>query len=122
MAKKDEVGRRGEQIAADLVTAQGYRVVARNWRGRSGELDLVALEGATLAVIEVKTRSSARFGLPAEAVTPKKIARLRALTGQWLAENAAALPVRLREVRLDVIAVLLAADGTWQADHLRAVS
>jgi putative endonuclease len=119
VAAKDDVGRRGEQLAAELLTQEGYALLARNWRGREGELDLVALDGATLVAVEVKTRTSARFGHPAEAVTPRKLARLRRLTGQWLTEHGR--EVTFRDVRIDVVAVVLPRVGTVQVDLLRGV-
>ena len=122
MAAKDEVGRRGEELAAELLTAEGYTVLARNWRGREGELDLVALDGRTLVGVEVKTRSTTRFGHPAEAVTPVKIARLRRLLGQWLGESGRQVRPRPAGVRLDVVAVTLPRAGTVRVDLLRGVS
>ncbi len=122
MAAKDDVGRRGERLAAQLLHDEGYTVLARNWRGRGGELDLVALDGRTLVAVEVKTRSTELFGHPAEAVTPRKVARLRRLTGQWLAENGHEVRHRFREVRIDVVAVTLPRAGVATADLLRGVS
>lgn len=98
-----EVGRRGEALAADEYEARGYRVLARNWRdGRSGELDLVLARGRLLVVCEVKSRSSTRFGLPAEAVDHRKQRRLRALTAAFIAAH----DVRPSGIRFDVAAVL----------------
>ncbi|WP_425954513.1 YraN family protein [Xylanimonas sp. McL0601] len=122
MAAKDDVGRRGEQLAAELLTQEGYALLARNWRGQDGELDLVALDGATLVAVEVKTRSGTLFGHPAEAVTPRKIARLRRLTGQWLTEHGRDVRPGFREVRIDVVAVTLSATGPWRVELLRGVS
>jgi len=114
MATKDDVGKVGEQLALKILQDDGYRILDRNWRGHQGELDAIALDGDVLVCVEVKTRSSLRFGHPAEGVTPKKVAALRRLTGQWLAENRARPELRgvrgLREVRIDVIAVLLGAE------------
>ena len=67
MAKKDGVGRYGERVAVRHVEARGWRVLDTNWRGSEGELDIVALDGDVLVVVEVKTRSSLGFGHPAEA-------------------------------------------------------
>ena len=63
MAAKDEVGRRGEQLAAEFLEGQGLTIVSRNWRCREGELDIVAHDRRnTLVICEVKTRSGERFG------------------------------------------------------------
>lgn len=83
---------------------QGYEVLARNWRCREGELDLICARNRRLVVCEVKTRSSLAFGHPAEAVTRTKQARIRALAARWLADGGA--PFAPREIRFDVAAVL----------------
>ena len=82
--------------------ANGYTVVARNWRCRQGELDLVARRGRVIVFCEVKTRSSTAFGAPVEAVTRTKQARLRVLAARWLADS----DVVAREIRFDVASVL----------------
>jgi putative endonuclease len=78
-------------------------VLARNWRCRAGELDLVVAHGKTIVFCEVKTRTSDAFGLPAEAVTRAKQARIRKLAARWLSEEAKG---RAREIRFDVAAIL----------------
>ena len=84
-----EIGALGEQLAADHLQGLGLRIVARNWRCRYGELDIIAADDATATVVfvEVKTRTSDRFGGVEQAVTPAKVRRLRRLTGLWLAQQ-----------------------------------
>ena len=98
------LGVRGEEAAAAWYAAAGYTVLARNWRCRDGEIDVIVRRGSTVVFCEVKTRSSAAFGVPAEAVTFTKQARLRRLAARWLRE------VRPRpapsELRFDVAAVM----------------
>jgi putative endonuclease len=96
------LGAQGEQLAADWYTARGYVVVARNWRCDEGELDVVVARPGELVFCEVKTRSSDRFGLPAEAVTPTKQRRLRRLAARFL---AAAGGAGGRSLRFDVASV-----------------
>lgn len=79
-----ELARRGEEVAAEHYRARGYRILARNWRGTNGELDLVATRGRDLVVCEVKTRSSTVAGLPEESVTDRKLRRMRALVAEYL--------------------------------------
>ena len=117
MRAKDAVGRYGEGVAAAHVRDAGWVVLDRNWRGQGGELDLVALDGTELVAIEVKTRRSVAFGHPAEAVTPRKLARVRRLTAQWLAAH----DVHPESVRIDVMAVLVTGRGAAQVDHLVGV-
>lgn len=103
---KQRLGARGEQLTADWYVAHGYRVVARNWRCREGEIDLVLLAvDGDLVFCEVKTRSSDRFGVPAEAVTPAKQRRLRTLAARYLAMEGRPAPGR-RGIRFDVAAVM----------------
>ena len=101
---RQRLGASGEDRAASWYAAQGYEIVDRNWRCREGEIDLVCTRGHTLVFCEVKTRTSTAFGHPAEAVTPTKQRRLRLLATRWL--EAAPAPVRGREIRFDVAAVL----------------
>ena len=71
MAQKDELGRRGEQVAAEWLQERGYTLVDRNWRCPAGELDLILRDGSTMVFAEVKTRSSLEFGHPFEAITSR---------------------------------------------------
>jgi putative endonuclease len=98
-------GARGEALAARWYTERGYRVVARNWRCREGELDLVLAGHGALVFCEVKARSSDRFGTAAEAVTPAKQRRLRGLAVRFLADPATPSPAPGAELRFDVAAV-----------------
>jgi putative endonuclease len=107
-AYRQRLGARGEDRAADWYRAAGYDVVARNWRCAEGELDLVVLRPGELVFCEVKTRSSDRFGVPAEAVTFAKQRRLRVLAARFLAEHADGRgpgPPGRRGIRFDVAAV-----------------
>jgi putative endonuclease len=101
-AGRRALGARGEALAARWYEAHGYTVVARNWRCREGELDLVLARDGTVVFCEVKARSSSAYGSPAEAVTRTKQLRLRRLAMRWLDEQEAR-PARLR---FDVAAVL----------------
>ena len=93
--------RAGEEAAEARYRARGYRVVARNWRCRLGELDLVAERRGLLVFCEVKARSPGSFGSGFEAVTRRKQAKLRALAEAFLG----ATQVRPQGVRFDVASV-----------------
>ncbi len=113
-----ELGRFGEDLAARRYEAQGATVLARNWRCRLGELDLVVLEpDGTVVFCEVKTRSDIAFGEPQEAVGPRKARRVRALACQWLQESR---PGGSRELRFDVVAVLRRRGAEPRVVHLRS--
>jgi len=84
------LGRRGEDAAADWYEERSYRVLARNWRGTDGEIDLVLRSpGDEVVFCEVKTRASGRFGTPFDAVTAAKQRRLRHLAAEWLRRGRA---------------------------------
>ncbi|MGC4174766.1 YraN family protein [Demequina sp.] len=117
MATKDVVGRHGENLVARRLEEAGWRVLERNWRCDQGELDIVALDGDCLVAVEVKTRRSAAFGSPQEAVTREKLYRLRRLVAAWLSAQER----HFREVRIDVCAVTLPAAGAAIVEHLRGV-
>ena len=117
MAAKDLLGRRGEDLAAAFLIEAGYLVVDRNWRCSQGEIDIVASDGAETVFVEVKTRSSVAFGHPFEAITARKLARLRRLAAAWCAEN----PGDHRNIRIDAISVIAPSGGPPQIDHLARV-
>lgn len=115
MRVKDAVGRFGEDVAARELESAGLRILDRNWRCADGEIDIVAADGDTLVICEVKTRSGLGFGDPAEAVVAAKAARLRRLALRWLAAHE----LTWAELRFDVVTVLRRADGGPVVRHLR---
>ncbi|WP_336208233.1 YraN family protein [Nonomuraea sp. LPB2021202275-12-8] len=114
MAAKNELGRHGEQLAADYLQAEGMTIIERNWRCRYGEIDIIAEDGPSLVVVEVKTRSSGSHGTALESVRPAKLARLRTLAAKWLAGQ----PRAFATVRIDVIALERFA-GDYSLRHVR---
>lgn len=116
MPTTTELGVRGERIAAAYLTDVGLRLLDRNWRCREGELDIVAREGAAIVFCEVKTRRGVGYGHPVEAVTPVKQRRLRLLAQRWLAAHEE----HARDLRFDVVGVLVPRSGPALVTHLRA--
>jgi putative endonuclease len=116
--QRSAVGRYGEDVAARHLAAAGMQVLARNWRCDLGEIDLVAQDGPTLVVCEVKTRRGLDYGTPLEAVTARKMSRLRRLAARWLAESGQRPP----QVRIDVVSVLMRERGAAVVEHLRGVA
>jgi len=99
MNHNQRIGRWGEQAAADYLQNSGYTLLEKNAHASHGEIDLVArLEGVTVFV-EVKTRTSRGFGLPEEAISPRKLARMRAAAELYAAEH------EIDHWQLDVLAV-----------------
>ncbi|GAB7180779.1 YraN family protein [Kitasatospora sp. Ki12] len=134
------LGRYGERVAARRLTEAGLRILDRNWRCVEGELDIVALDGDTVAVCEVKTRSERGFQQPTEAIDQAKAARLQRLAERWMAERWPGHFARLAGadedaaptdphwppappggVRIDLVAVVNRARGAALVDHLRGV-
>lgn len=118
MGAKDDLGRHGEQLAADYLTAAGLTIIERNWRSRQGEIDIVATDGPVLVVCEVKTRSSVGFGTPLEAITVQKAMRLRRLAVHWVLDHGTVYD----QIRIDVVGVLRTNPGTFSIEHVRGVA
>lgn len=104
----DTLGERGEAFAARLLRREGYRILETNFRARGGEIDIVGLDGKTVAFVEVKTRRSLASGTPQEAVDARKIRRIVRASREYRNRN------RLHDcaVRFDVVAVRADGDGT----------
>jgi len=118
---KQLLGATGEKIAVDYLVSQGYVVFDRNWRSKSGEIDIIASEKFNsqdeLIFIEVKTRSSRDYGDPIQAITATKYLRMYRLALEWLSENSAS-----RESwRLDVISIVISRAQEIEIDHLKRV-
>lgn len=113
-----ELGGWGEDLAARHMESLGMVILARNWRCRAGEIDIIALDEGTLVVCEVKTRTTDAFGTPLASVTPLKLRRLRRLAAEWLAVSA----IRVRDIRFDVVGILTTRDGDPLLEHLRGVA
>ena len=94
-------GDRGEDRAARFLESQGLRIVARNYRTRMGEIDLVALEGAVLVFVEVRMRSAARFGGGSESVDFSKRRRIAAAARHYLMRLGREPPCRFDVVSLE---------------------
>lgn len=111
----NELGRRGEELAAAHLESLGLVILTRNWRCREGEIDIVATDGLQQVVIcEVKTRSGDGFGSPFEAVTQGKRRKLRRLAQVFLADCG----MRWVSVRFDVIGVVARPGRQVELSHI----
>jgi putative endonuclease len=117
MRAKDVLGREGEQAAVDYLESAGFRILDRNWRCSTGELDIVAVDRQVFVVVEVKTRSGTRYGTPLEAVGRAKLSRLRRLAVEWLNAHG----VRFDQVRVDVVGLVYEGTGGYTVEHLKGV-
>lgn len=100
---RDRVGRAGEAAALGILKGEGLRVIARDWRSRLGQIDIVAEEGDTLVLVEVKARRGTTFGLPQEAVDERKQRKLRALLEVYRSQTHR----QKQPCRIDVLGLLL---------------
>lgn len=116
-----QVGAQGEELATSALVEQGMQILARNWRCRQGEIDIVALEVVagrrTVVFCEVKCRTGLGFGAPLESITNAKLRKLRQLSAHWLA----ATPMYADAVRLDAIGVVLLPGRVPELTHVRAI-
>jgi putative endonuclease len=110
------VGKYGEDRAAEFLLRLGYEILERNWRGKTGEIDIVARDRNCLVFAEVKTRTRTGFGHPFEAITAKKIQTMRSLVSQWCQSRN----LTSNEVRLDALSVLIIS-GRVTIEHLKQV-
>jgi putative endonuclease len=118
---RQRLGRAAEELVAERLRGLGWRIVGRNVRLPSGELDLVALDGRTLVFVEVKAgRVGAALGpeRPAHAVGAKKQSKLRRLAREWIWERRG--PSGVAGYRFDVVGVSFGPDGFADVDHIRA--
>ena len=111
---KQRTGAFGEEVTAQYLLARGDEILDRNWRIREGEIDLVSLSSdGSFHFIEVKTRSSLAFGHPFEAINREKAHRMQRLAMGWLATHGCLGC----EYSIDVVAILIAADGTHSLEY-----
>ncbi|MES2573390.1 MAG: YraN family protein [Bacteroidota bacterium] len=100
MAEHNELGKLGEELAVEFLQKEGYEILETNWTFQKAEIDIIAQKENTLAVVEVKTRSSLEFGLPQDFVKPKKIQLLVKAVNEYVVFKN--LDVN---VRFDIIAI-----------------
>jgi putative endonuclease len=113
MAEHNELGKKGEQLAIDFLIKNDYKILEKNYRYLKAEVDIIAQKKDTLAVVEVKTRSTDYFGNPQDFVNPKKIKLLLSAIDNYVVERN--LDV---EVRFDIIAILHLKNQT-KIEHLK---
>ena len=118
---RQSLGRKAERLVAVRLQRAGWRIGARNFRTRSGEIDLIALDCSTLVFVEVKAgRAGTTLGpeRPAHAVGRRKQLKLRRLAREWIAERRG--PSGVLGYRFDVVGVRFSADGLPDVDHIRS--
>lgn len=114
---RKKIGRQGEELAADYLLSHGLTIRERNWRCRSGELDIIAEDGDTLVIAEVRTRrNTGTFGSAQESVTRRKSLQVRQTATAYLYQSG----LSNHKLRFDVVAVLLSPGGeVIRIDHVQ---
>ncbi len=112
MASHNQLGKKGEQLAVDFLIENGYDIVERNYRFNKAEVDIIAQKEDTLAIIEVKTRSTTDFGNPQDFVKPKQIKNLVKAVDEYVTVNNLEV-----DVRFDIIAIVKE-ENQFNIEHL----
>jgi putative endonuclease len=114
---RQHLGRVGERLALEHLERLGYRLLARNYRTRFGELDLIVCDDTTIVFVEVKARRAGAVAGALESVPPRKQRQVRSMAAAWLVESSDR--PRSRELRFDVVAVTVDRHGTLvRLDHV----
>ena len=113
MALHNELGKKGEALAAEYLLRNGYRIKAKNWRYLKAEIDIIAQKETVLVIVEVKTRSSIVIATPEESVNKKKIKLLVAAANEYVIQHN--LDV---EVRFDIISIHKKG-GKYKLNHIK---
>ena len=102
MAEHNDLGKKGEEIAARYLLGKGYTILEQNWRHKRDEIDIIASDGNYLIIVEVKTRSTSYFGEPEEAVTDKKQKFMIRAAEEYVISNDIHM-----EIRYDIISIII---------------
>jgi putative endonuclease len=112
MARHNETGKKGEDLAAEYLQKQGYTVLERNYRFGRYEIDIIAQQGKFLVFVEVKSKTNTSFGLPADEVTAKKAAQVTEAALEYIHQNQ-----WKQEIRFDIVSVIFGG-GTFNLEHI----
>ena len=114
MAEHNETGKTGEEIAQQFLIDKGFIILAKNWRFRNVEIDIVAQKNNFISVVEVKTRSSNAFGEPITFVNKQK-QKLLIQGAEWFCEQKNINDV---EINFDIISIIIKKDNTHSIEHV----
>ena len=113
MAAHNELGRWGEDLAANYLEKKGYQIIERDWKSGHHDLDIVAKDGNTLVIIEVKTRRSRMFGNPEESIDYKKRQSLQSAINHYVKTHRTG-----GDVRFDIISIVGTIGSQPEVDHI----
>ena len=113
MAKQQEIGKRGERLAAEYLEHKGWRILSTNWRHKKAEVDIIAQDQDQVVFFEIKTRTYNLYGPPDLAINHKKESLITSAAHVWIEENHYE-----GQIRFDVISILLPSGKMPKIDHL----
>ena len=113
MAAHNELGKWGEDKASEFLQLNGYQIIERDWKSGHHDLDIIAKDGSTLVIVEVKTRRSRLFGDPEEAVDYKKRQSLQSAINHYVKSHRCS-----RQVRFDIISIVGTIGTKPEIDHI----
>lgn len=116
MARHNNIGKLGEDLAAEHLKSEGYAICERNWRSGKKEIDIIAMDSLEIVIVEVKTRTSEEYGEPEEFITPAKIRNIASAADAYLARLPHAF-----DVRFDIISVVFppGREGEYKIEHIK---
>lgn len=112
MARHNDTGKKGEELAARFLEEKGYEIVEKNYRWKRYEIDIIAKKEPFLVFVEVKTKTNISFGNPEDDVTDKKAAQVTAAAEEYVYETG-----WKKEIRFDIVAVVIKGDLV-QIEHI----
>ena len=113
MAQHNDFGKLGEELAVQYLINKGYEILERNWRNRHQEVDIIAMDGKDLVIVEVKTRQTDEYGDPDIAVTRQKQRLLISAANAYIFKNSIDL-----DTRFDIISIIMK-DGKPVIEHIK---
>lgn len=108
--RKDQLGRRGEALAEAFLKRKGYKILEKNWKGKTGEIDIIAQDKKTVVFVEVKTRATEKFGAPVEAVDNHKQKHIVNVAKEYIQQNK----LSKTPIRFDVVSVRIKAGSLFE--------
>ncbi|HAD34778.1 MAG TPA: YraN family protein [Chitinophagaceae bacterium] len=113
MSRNKNLGKKGEDMAADFLIKNGYHILERNWRSGHLEIDIIASHEQTLIFIEVKTRNTNKNGMPEESISESKIQSVTSAALKYLEGK------KILRIRFDVISIRLHTQPEPEIFHIR---
>jgi putative endonuclease len=113
MAENTELGRKGEEIACAYLAKKGFQIKERNWRYKNGEIDIIAIDGKEMVIVEVKTRSAIIYEEPRDSISDKKIRFLVNAAEEYIFETD-----YYGDTRFDIVSIKWYGEGKYEIEHI----